>query len=136
MTAPERVVLERLEVALEAGTAEAPEIALMLIGGSGVELDAEELRGATRRAVQLLAAGGDPMRGLEPEGRAVEALASDLDTADRRLDLATGLAGLRDLAHDLPRVSRLIACLLADLDCSWRWFACTLLAEELAPEDA
>ena len=96
-TSPERVFLEDLERGLESGAAQEPDAALSLIAGRAVELDEDELRGARRRAIQLLATGGDPRRGsgLELEGRAVGALAEDLDDSARREALAAGLEQLR-----------------------------------------
>ena len=130
---PERVFLEDLERGLESGTAHEPDAALSLIAGRDVELDEDELRGARRRAIQLLASGGDPRRGsgLELEGRAVGAMAEDLDDAARREALAAGLEQLRRTADGLPRVVDRIQRLSSDPRFSWRWFACILLAEEL-----
>jgi hypothetical protein len=132
-TSPERVFLEDLERGIESGTAREPDAALSLIAGREVELDEDELRGARRRAIQLLATGGDPRRGegLELEGRAVEALAKDLDDAARREALAAGLGRLRRTADGLPRVVERIDRLASDPGFAWRWFACILLAEEL-----
>jgi hypothetical protein len=133
---PERVFLEDLERGLESGAAQEPEAALSLIASRDVELDEDELRGARRRAIQLLATGGDPRRGdgLELEGRAVEALAKDLDDAGRREALAAGLDRLRQTADGLPRVGERIDRLSSDPGYAWRWFACIVLAEELADE--
>ncbi|MBA2568167.1 MAG: hypothetical protein H0V11_02350 [Actinobacteria bacterium] len=135
-TSPERVFLEDLERSLESGAAQEPDAALSLIASRDVELDEDELRGARRRAMQLLATGGDPRRGegLELEGRAVEALAEDLDDLARREALAAGLARLRRTADGLPRVIERIDGLTADPRFAWRWFACILLAEELADD--
>jgi hypothetical protein len=132
-TSPERVFLEDLERGLESGAAQEPDAALSLIAGRAVELDEDELRGARRRAIQLLATGGDPRRGsgLELEGRAVEALAEDLDDSARREALAAGLEQLRRTANGLPRVVERIDRLSSDPGFAWRWFACILLAEEL-----
>jgi hypothetical protein len=131
---PERVFLEDLERGLEQGIAEEPDAVLALIAGREVELDTDELRGARRRAVQLLAAGGDPQRGLDVNGRAVEAIAGDLDDPDRRRALAAGLAQLRKNAEGLPAVVTRIDTLDGHPDLAWRWFAVTLLAEELSEE--
>jgi hypothetical protein len=131
---PERVFLEDLERGLESGATQEPEAALSLIASRDVELDEDELRGARRRAMQLLATGGDPRRGdgLELEGRAVGALAEDLDNPARREALAAGLDRLRRTADGLPRVVERIDRLASDPGFGWRWFACILLAEELA----
>jgi hypothetical protein len=130
---PERVFLEDLERGLDSGSAQEPDAALSLIAGRAVGLDENQLRGARRRATQLLATGGDPRResGLELEGRAVGALAEDLDHPARREALAAGLAELRRTADGLPRVVDRVDRLSSDPDLAWRWFACILLAEEL-----
>ena len=57
---------------------------LAFVAGRQVELDAEELNGALRRAMLLLAAGGDPHRELALDSRAVVALADELDAEPRR----------------------------------------------------
>jgi hypothetical protein len=131
---PERVFLEDLERGIVGGSAEEPEAVLALIAGRDVELEPDEVRGAQRRGVQLLAAGGDPQRGLDVEGRAVVAVAKDLDTAERRRVLGSGLASLRETAAGLPQVLARIDALAADPDAAWRWFALTVLAEGLSPE--
>jgi hypothetical protein len=82
----------------------------------------------------LLAAGGDPRREPEPDGRAVKALAADLASPARKAALADGLASLRDEVEGLPEVSARLERLLADQELGWRWFACTLLADELVGE--
>jgi hypothetical protein len=127
----ERAFLETLESRLAAGEEVEIEVSLSLLAGQQVELDEEEVRAAARRAVQLLAAGGDPRRELDPEGRAVRALAADLDSPSRRAALAEGLASLRDAVAGLPNVSSRLERLAADEDEAWRWFSCTLLAEEI-----
>src|SRR5918992_1565433 len=125
---PERVFLEGLERGLVGGTAEEAEAVLSLIAGRDVELEPEEVRGAQRRGVQLLAAGGDPQRGLEVDGRAVGAVAADLDSAERRRVLSSGLDNLRETAAGLPQVLAQIEALAEDPDLAWRWFALTVLA--------
>ncbi|HKP18199.1 MAG TPA: hypothetical protein VJT84_06950, partial [Gaiellaceae bacterium] len=64
---------------------------LAWLAGSRIPLDEDELRGAVRRAVLLLAAGGDPHRGLDLDGRAVTALAAELDRPERRAALVRGV---------------------------------------------
>ena len=131
---PERVFLEDLERGLAVGSAEEPNAVLALIAGRDVELEPHEVRGAQRRGVQLLATGGDPQRRLEVDGRAVGAVAEDLDSAERRRALRSGLESLRETAAGLPQVLGRIDALAADPDAAWRWFALTVLAEELSPE--
>jgi hypothetical protein len=96
-----------------------------------VTVDADELNAARRRALLLLAAGGDPTRELDPAGRAVRALAEDLDAPARREQLRAALAALRADAAGLPAVTGAVDALLADADAAWRWYAAALLADEL-----
>ncbi len=116
---------------LERSGADVP-TSLAYLAGTAVELDADELHAALRRAELLLAAGGDPRRELEPDGRAVAALADDLDEAAARAQLRGALELLAAEADGLPAVSTALAGLLADDDLAWRTFACARLAEALA----
>jgi hypothetical protein len=124
-----RTVLELVERRLEAG--ERGEVLLAFVAGREVELPEDELRSARRRAMLVLAAGGDPHRELETDSRAVLVLARDLDSPERRQALREGLVGLRAEARELERVSRVLDELEADAGVAWRAFACSLLAEEL-----
>ena len=56
---------------------------LGFLAGRSVEIDPEELNAALRRAELLLATGGDPRRSPELYGRAVIAIARDLDEPAR-----------------------------------------------------
>jgi hypothetical protein len=127
-------VLEQVEAAL--GDREQARVAVAFLAGADVTIPDDELRGARRRAVLLLAAGGDPHRDLDLEGRAVQALASDLDSKRRREALATGLSAVAGAAPDLEVLHSTVDELLADTDLAWRSFACSLLVEELAGETA
>jgi hypothetical protein len=131
---PERAFLEQLEERLAEGDRVEVEISLILLAGRDVDLDEDELRAARRRAVQLLAAGGDPRRELDPEGRAVTALADDLDTPERKAALGRGLSLLRPTVAGLINVSKRLERLAADDALAWRWYACTLLGEVLVEE--
>src|SRR4051794_41455142 len=76
----------------------------VLAYAAGLDIDlGPDGPGAVRRAVLLLAAGGDPLRGLELDGRAVTALAADLDDAGRRVELARRVAPLRAPPPRPPR---------------------------------
>lgn len=131
----EREFLAGLEAALTEGSeAHATEV-LAFLAGQRVSVNAGVLRGARRRAVQLLAAGGDPFRGLDVDGRAVQALADDIDRPEGRAELRRGLGELRATANGLPLVTGLLQALEDDPEQAWRWFACALLAEELGEED-
>lgn len=110
-------------------------VVLASVAGADVALDSEELRAAARRALFLLAAGGDPERGLDLDGRAVSALAEDLRTVDRQLALERGLMELRAQAKGLPHASEAVHGLLEAPDVAWRAYAAGLLAEELGGVD-
>ena len=105
------------------------------LAGAEVPLDGEERAGAIRRALLLLAAGGDPHRGLDLVGRAVRALATDLDDPERHEILASALAGLASEAQGLPHVSEALRGLLDAPDVAWRAYACSLLAAALGADD-
>ena len=124
-------VLGQIEEMLAAGGEDEGLVSIALVAGSDLELPDEELNGALRRALLLLAAGGDPTRELELHGRAVSALAADLDETARREHLAARLAELRSSAPGLPLVERALAKLLADPELAWQAFACAVLAHEL-----
>lgn len=94
----------------------------------------EELNAARRRAMFVLAAGGDPHRELDLSAVAAERLASELDTTERRSLLATALKDLRATAEGLPAVDAALEMLLADPDLAWRSLSLALLADELAGE--
>ena len=129
-----RAFLETLEYRLADGEPVEVEVSLTLLAGQGVEIDEDELSAARRRAVQLLATGGDPHRELDPEGRAVTALAADLETPVRLESLAAGLASLRETVDGLQGVSERLERLIEDEERAWRWYACTLLGEELVKD--
>jgi hypothetical protein len=126
-----RPVMRQIEEMLATGGDVEGLVSLALAAGSDIELPEDELNAAVRRSVLLLAAGGDPTRELELDGRAVTALAADLDAPARRNELAARLAGLRHPAAGLPLVEGALARLSADSDLAWRSFACALLAHEL-----
>jgi len=110
-------------------------VVLASVAGAELPLDGEERAGAVRRALLLLAAGGDPSRGLDLGGRAVSALAIDLDGSARREILASALAGLASEAEGLPHVSEALRGLLDAPDVAWRAYACSLLAAALGADD-
>ena len=126
-----RAWLEQVEGAVEPGTDEAL-VAAAFIASRTVPLDAEELGAARRRALFVLAAGGDPHRRLDLDSRAVETLARDLDSEERRAALGEALNRMRADAADLPGVAAAVDRLAADPDLSWRALACALLADEVS----
>ena len=97
-----------------------------------VSIDEAELNGARRRAMFVLASGGDPHRELELDSIAAERLADELQTPGRHAQLATALAQLP--AEGLPAVAAAAESLCSDPELAWRSFALSLLADELAEE--
>ena len=97
-----------------------------------VGIPEEELNAARRRAMFVLAAGGDPHRELELDSIAAERLAAELDTPPRRAALGAALEGLD--ASGLPTVAAALAALRADPELAWRSLALALLADELAED--
>jgi hypothetical protein len=110
-------------------------VVLASIGGAEVPLEPKEATASARRAVFLLASGGDPERGLDLDGRAVSAVADELRTVDRQLALEEGLRNLRLLAEGLPHASEALHGLLHAPEVAWRAYAAALLAEELSSDD-
>jgi hypothetical protein len=119
---------------LERGELGNPDAVLAYVAGGEVELPDDELNEARRRALLLVAAGGDPHRELGVDDRAVKALAVDLWSEERRDRLSAGLDVLALAARDLPRVREAVLALARDPDLAWRLFALSLLAEELGDE--
>ena len=100
-----------------------------------VPVDEAELKAARRRALLVLAAGGDPHRELALDDVAVDRLAAELDGPERRAALAAALDGLAAEAHGLPAATGTLAALRADPALAWQTYALAVLADELADED-
>jgi hypothetical protein len=109
-------------------------VVLATVAGRDVHVDAGEARGAARRALLLLGAGGDPERGLDLHGRAVSSMADDLRTVDRQLALEDGLKQLRLQAEGLPHVSEAIHGLTDAPDVAWRAYVAGILAQALGED--
>lgn len=124
--------LAALLVRLEDGELGDPLPVLAYVAGQAIELDEAELNEARRRALLLLAAGGDPHRELGVDDRAVKALATDLYSPERRAAIGASIDALALRARELPRVRAATLFLAADTEFAWRLFAVGLLAEELA----
>src|SRR5256885_13975425 len=105
--------------------------ALALLAAPEPLVDPEELTPALRRAMLLLAAGGDPHRELELDGRAVTSLAAELDAPELRAALGRGLGALALAAAAYPSVAAAVSELQAGAELAVRAWACALLAEEL-----
>ena len=126
----ERTLAEDADDTLAVGV-----VVLASVAGAVVVLDEDERHGAVRRALLLLAAGGDPNRGLDLNGRAVAALAADLDEPERRQALLSALSGLATDAEGLPHVCEALHALADAPEVAWRAYACSLLAQELDDSD-
>jgi hypothetical protein len=123
--------LEQVEAATEGDD---KPVVVAWLAGRDVPIGEDELRGAIRRALLLLAAGGDPHRRLDLDGRTVTALAAELDRPERREELARGLARARAQADGLSGVSAALDRLLGDAQLAWHAFAAGLIGEELAAD--
>jgi hypothetical protein len=95
-----------------------------------VRFDERELNAARRRAMFVLAAGGDPHRDLQPEAVAAERLAAELDSPEHRRDLDAALAALD--TSGLPRIAEAVQTLRSEPETAWRALALALLADELS----
>jgi hypothetical protein len=124
---------ELLEL-LEAGPGDNLLPGLAWLAGQEVELDPDEVKGTVRRAELLLASGGDPHRELELDGRAVTAVADDLDDPAARDELEDSLARLATASEGLTAVSDGLARLRAQPDLAWQSYACALLAEAIGTD--
>lgn len=124
--------LDELLVRLDTGELGDPLPVLAYVAGAAVELDPDELNGARRRALLLVAAGGDPHRELDVDDRSVKALATDLYTEERRAELGRSIDALVLRVRELRAVREAALYLAADIDLAWRLFSLSLLAEELA----
>ena len=93
--------------------------ALALLAAPDPLVEPDELKPAVRRAMLLLAAGGDPLR--------------ELDRPERRAVVSRGLEALSPEAAGLANVSGALEQLLLDATLAWRAYACALLADELEP---
>ena len=126
--------LEELEASgLDARSGELLVVLVWLVAGE-LGIDEAELNAARRRALLVLAAGGDPHRELGLDSVAAERLAAELDTPERRAALAAALDRLAAEAEGLPVVSEALAALRAEPELAWRSLALALLADELADE--
>jgi len=128
-------ILDHLEPALRAATPDAAAAILALVAIERVRFDVDELAGAVRRALLVLASGGDLRRELSLDDRAVTGLAADIDDPDRRTELEAAFRELRARTDDLPAAAAALDALLDDQDRAWRALAAAVLADELTQDD-
>src|SRR5579872_2082152 len=107
-------------------------VALVWLVRDEVGIDEDDLNAARRRAMFVLAAGGDPHRELDLGSVAAERLAAELETPERRAALGAALDALP--SADLPAVAGAVEALRAEPELAWRSFALALLADEIADE--
>jgi len=107
-------------------------VALAWLVRDEVGIDGSDLNAARRRAMFVLAAGGDPHREIDHDTVAAERLANELDTPERRAALGQALDGLAEDAEGLPAVTAALDSLRSEPDLAWRSLALALLADELA----
>jgi hypothetical protein len=124
--------LDAVLAQVDAGELGDPLPVLAYLAGRAVDLDEAELNASRRRALLLVAAGGDPHRELSVDDRAVKAIAADLYSDERRRQLAGSVDSLVLRVRDLPVAREAALFLAADIDLAWRLLALALLAEELA----
>jgi hypothetical protein len=124
--------LDDLLLRVDAGELGDPLPVLAYIAGQDVAIPDEDLNGARRRALLLVAAGGDPHRELAVDDRAVKALAADLYTDERRRQLGRSIDALVLRVRERGAAREAALFLAGDVDLAWRLFSLSLLAEELA----
>jgi hypothetical protein len=94
VTAGTRARLEELEGSeLDSRSSELKVVLCWLVQDE-IPIGEDELNAARRRAMFVLAAGGDPHRDVGLDSIAAERLADELDTPERRARLSAALADL------------------------------------------
>ena len=127
-----RAALEHVEAS---GPSEADAAAAVAFGVSlSLPLDEAALAGPVRRALLLLATGGDPHRALDVDGRAVRALADELEALVGDDELAAAFGFVHARARGLPRIEAAAAGLAADPGRARSAVALALLGAELADD--
>jgi hypothetical protein len=111
-------------------------LALSELAGRALDLPRAEVNGAVRRAQLLLATGGDPLRPLELDGRAVVALAADLETPQRAQAFVQALDALRPTTGGRPALTASLETLCDDPPLAWRIFSFSVLARALTDDEA
>ncbi|HET8653132.1 MAG TPA: hypothetical protein VFM13_11245 [Gaiellaceae bacterium] len=131
----DRQILEHLEPYLRETQPDGAAAMLALVAREHVSFEPDALAAAVRRALLLLASGGDLRRELSLDDRAVAGLAEDLDDPARRAELDAALRALRAGADDLPASAAVLDGLAADPERAWLALATAILADELTEDD-
>ena len=132
----DRQILEHLDPYLHGAGSDEAAATLAFVAMERVPFEPDELAAAVRRALLVLAAGGDLRRELSLGDRAVTGLAEDIDRPGLRNDLAAALQELRQKADGLRGASTALDALIADPDGAWLALAAAVLADELTDDDA
>ena len=117
--------------ALEAMDDDGRRASLAYVAGQQVDIPEGALNEALRRALVVRAVGGSPQRELRLDEEAVVRLADELDGAERRAALRSGLESLRIHVRTGSDAEAALDELLADCDLAWRCFAAAHVAAEL-----
>lgn len=131
----DRQILEHLEPHLRETQPDGAAAMLALVALEQVSFEPAALAAAVRRALLVLASGGDLRRELALDDRAVARLAEDLDDPARRAELDAALRELRAGADDLPASAAVLDGLVADPERAWLALATAILADELTEDD-
>ena len=128
-----RAALEYVEAS---GPSDADAAAAVAFGASlSLRLDEAALAGPLRRALLLLAAGGDPHRALDVDSRAVRALSNDLEALVGDDELAAAFDSVHACARGLPVIEAAAAHLAADPGRARGAVALALLGVELGSDE-
>lgn len=127
----DREILEHLEPSLREASPDAAAATIALVAAEQVAFEADALGAAVRRALLVLASGGDLRRELSLDDNAVTGLASDLEDPARRAELDTALQDLSAHTDELPAAASAVHALLDDPDRAWKALAAAVLADEL-----
>lgn len=127
----DRQILEHLEPSLREASPDAAAATIALVAAEQVAFEADALGAAVRRALLVLASGGDLRRELSLDDTAVTGLASDLEDPARRAELDTALQVLRAHTDELPAAASAVQALVDDPDRAWKALAAAVLADAL-----
>jgi hypothetical protein len=116
---------------LESMDDEGRRTSLAYVAGQQVDIPEDVLNEALRRALVVRAVGGSPQRELSLDEEAVVRFAGELDGAERRAALRSGLESLRVHVQAGSAGEAALDELLADGDLAWRCFAAAHVAAEL-----
>ena len=127
----DRPILQYLEPTLAAADADERAAVVALLALETIKFDPDEVAAAVRRALLVVASGGDLRREVTLDDPAVARLGDDLDSPERRAELDAALRRLQAAAAGLPAASETLETLGSDPVRAWQAVAAALLADEL-----